>query len=1129
MRNEDILNSIDLKLVRDTPISDDEKTQFDNSEDYFNHESYANTIKKLIQDNDVPITIGLFGSWGVGKSSIINILKKKSKEQPKKPNEINQERKFDIIVFNAWKYSGDSFRREFLMQLANSKVFFRCEFQRNDYKDKLNDLFHSRVEVKNSKKNLVLTVINIAILLIFSLLILLDFTDSFDIQKYTNEGALAAAIIAAIINIFYMQFSKVLTIFEKKEYKNQLLYPEQFEDKLKEIFTYKVSKDKDVVVVIDDLDRCEPETILDSLMVVKTFLNSKDINWGKINKPYFIIPIDDQAVLRAKFSFYYNSDISDKEDMTYEQFRKYFDVTVKINPILQNDLLTLARNFSIDYPKEFKNAIFIGVYGDCRDARKLKHFINHYNIKLKLLQNRSERGHFNQDKILKNLDLIALLTILEIQFPIFFLKVLKKPSLLSLERETIITRKQLVKVEGNQDIYNIPTNNNLEMLLLVTSYIKLEDLEILLSMKISEQMKDLNVFGKAIYNYFHSSSLNEYTELDNLIKDESLSKIPDVLNEYLNHDVPIIQYKAISLCFVLIEKFISNGINPEMVFKEFFQFFKILSVDEKIELKYDSGAKFGLNLIIENFEHLDFNFREKLSKKIVMDNLITSFNLKFASLFNIGYLKDYIIEEKEKINSIIEKKYFESEIEIKERIISELNNINELNIFNIPSDDFISTIILNIFSKYDDDHFSYYNVIVDFLISYKINLSDIHYSQLSNYVCLEFKNEFEKKRKYSPKMELIKRILIHKPDWVIKKDAKVILDIIQQFRDDILSDEECKVNSIIVELVCLISYIKDENYTRTAIDRIINNRSFLFYIATLRFSEVVNGFIQTFPKDFILFWEKVFPEIINLRFNRIIENRYFLDNDINPEAISIYEQVNDNNISKKFKDFLNNSIKTQNLAVIRRWKKCFEHIVIKKPISDISKSIIKTIIEMIILISPDKNYRIEIGSIIKIALNENHLLINPQDVLLILRWLESDDEFLRQFSKENFETIKDILIKTEIETEVPSIFDNIIKKDILRNFKDSIDICLGYKNKIKSISWERLSEKIELDLKNQNLQIKDKLYLIELVNKIQKKAKWFKELIVKLEINDYNEPNIQIKEAIRVLLSSLQNFDKEKI
>lgn len=98
-----------FKIFPDGPLFGDEQA-LDRNEDVFNHEAFADTILKLLTHNQPPLSIGLFGSWGIGKSTILNILRKKIAESASS--------KLKFLYFNAWKYSGDSFRRQFLIEIA---------------------------------------------------------------------------------------------------------------------------------------------------------------------------------------------------------------------------------------------------------------------------------------------------------------------------------------------------------------------------------------------------------------------------------------------------------------------------------------------------------------------------------------------------------------------------------------------------------------------------------------------------------------------------------------------------------------------------------------------------------------------------------------------------------------------------------------------------------------------------------------------------------------------------------------------------------------------------------------------------------------------------------------------------
>jgi predicted KAP-like P-loop ATPase len=98
-----------LPVLRDEALFGGSES-FDPSLDVFNHEAYARAILKILIENKLPLSMGLFGPWGIGKSTIVSILFKLIAQERTK--------KLKPIYFNAWKYSGDSFRRQFLIEVA---------------------------------------------------------------------------------------------------------------------------------------------------------------------------------------------------------------------------------------------------------------------------------------------------------------------------------------------------------------------------------------------------------------------------------------------------------------------------------------------------------------------------------------------------------------------------------------------------------------------------------------------------------------------------------------------------------------------------------------------------------------------------------------------------------------------------------------------------------------------------------------------------------------------------------------------------------------------------------------------------------------------------------------------------
>lgn len=97
--------------------------------DYLNHSEVAEIICTMIADDSLlPLSIGVYGGWGVGKSSILQLVNA----------QLSQEDEVIVIEFDAWLYQGFDEAKSALMTVITQALISEAP---NDLKDKALGLF----------------------------------------------------------------------------------------------------------------------------------------------------------------------------------------------------------------------------------------------------------------------------------------------------------------------------------------------------------------------------------------------------------------------------------------------------------------------------------------------------------------------------------------------------------------------------------------------------------------------------------------------------------------------------------------------------------------------------------------------------------------------------------------------------------------------------------------------------------------------------------------------------------------------------------------------------------------------------------------------------------------------------
>src|SRR5262245_59696933 len=85
--------------------------------DYLDFHSYAATLADLLEKTQTPLTVGVFGAWGAGKTTLMRMIESSLREIEKDSGAT----RFVLVRFEAWKYyKEDALWRAMLLRVLDA-------------------------------------------------------------------------------------------------------------------------------------------------------------------------------------------------------------------------------------------------------------------------------------------------------------------------------------------------------------------------------------------------------------------------------------------------------------------------------------------------------------------------------------------------------------------------------------------------------------------------------------------------------------------------------------------------------------------------------------------------------------------------------------------------------------------------------------------------------------------------------------------------------------------------------------------------------------------------------------------------------------------------------------------------
>ena len=526
--------TVEEKIIKDYRLD------FPTDEDLLGFSDYAESIINIIEkskDKRTSLTIGIFGQWGTGKSSFLNIIEKKLNPNVKKLN-------YTTIFFNAWKYENEENLLAALMQLILNQVNNKsCILSRFLLRFRI---ACRKILWKQGLWKFLLMILKILFFICFFIFLayVLYSPNIIDIKIFTkNLFTTGITILLLLIRLNPKIFEKILDVkfdinlsefISNDSFTEHVSLMEKFRTEFVKVIKI-ISPKKPIIVFIDDLDRCFPEKTIKLLEIIKTFLDIENI--------VFIIAVDPviiEKIIRFKYIDLKKVNDDNEIDETFsgkDYFEKIIQLPISIPVISKHDVENLILNL---YP-ELKSTNIVSLIHNCfpRNPRKIKRILYLFEYYKNVYMEK------NKEKIISEVLLLKLL-IIQDQYKELYKQILVNNSLLldiqlfySLheefenknnfsESDKNALRREFMSEELIADLINIHTTFDIEY---IFKY-KNDDNDLFSDSNINESIYLLKTFvdfsdnkSKKPHKFYFEKELKNFYQINNLKINNKREKI----------------------------------------------------------------------------------------------------------------------------------------------------------------------------------------------------------------------------------------------------------------------------------------------------------------------------------------------------------------------------------------------------------------------------------------------------------------------------------------------------------------------------------------------------------------------------------------------------------------------------
>jgi formylglycine-generating enzyme required for sulfatase activity len=365
-------------IFNDEPVRGGEKA-------YFQFEAYANTLARLIaaKSTRTPLTVGIFGEWGTGKTTLMQAIQARLQETEKlgdkkatisflSPAEHKDYRRCRTVWFNAWKYSGRP--EESLVALIQAIL-----------RQMRDDGFINKVYAALSQPARPQLRVAEATLHILSQIFSAGQVE-IDLSKFETQSRFQQNL--PFLDEFQVLFDRLLLWYLRREIKGEPDLSEATPQQRAQL-----DQEGVLVIFIDDLDRCLPSKTVQVLETIKLMVGRP----GTV----FVLGASERVVQEAIRTHYLQVEKIEREGDCQQYLEKLIQVRFPLPPLRPDDVQAFVVELLKGRPEEEvatlrQNLPLIAV-GVPTNPRRLKTFVNFVELQWAFLVNSGQAAGLSKD------------------------------------------------------------------------------------------------------------------------------------------------------------------------------------------------------------------------------------------------------------------------------------------------------------------------------------------------------------------------------------------------------------------------------------------------------------------------------------------------------------------------------------------------------------------------------------------------------------------------------------------------------------------------------------------------------------------------------------------------------------